>query len=166
MMLQKMKGTGRGKSGRGRTSCGRESFQGRGNFGATSQPRIQTGRVSGASVETGESCNPGQGLLQTGQVSSNSLLRPSLETQSSRNEPKTVHRSPEADNCAISSSSKKRGRGKYKSKSLDIKTKYGGKIKIMIPYDIDRAVGSRARDIVNYCGLIMRSTISFQDGNW
>ncbi|OIT39742.1 hypothetical protein A4A49_23778 [Nicotiana attenuata] len=32
--------------------------------------------------------------------------------------------------------------------------------------DIDRAVGPRARDIVNYCGLIMRSTISFHDENW
>ncbi|XP_019257269.1 PREDICTED: uncharacterized protein LOC109235562 [Nicotiana attenuata] len=32
--------------------------------------------------------------------------------------------------------------------------------------DIDRAVGLGARDIVNYCGLIMRSTISFRDGNW
>ncbi|KAM3340304.1 hypothetical protein P3S68_030174 [Capsicum galapagoense] len=36
----------------------------------------------------------------------------------------------------------------------------------MIPDDIDRAVGSGARDIVNYCGFIMRTTISFRDGNW
>ncbi|KAF3665891.1 putative formin-like protein 3-like [Capsicum annuum] len=36
----------------------------------------------------------------------------------------------------------------------------------MIPDDIDRAVGSGARDIVNYCGFIMRTTISFQDENW
>ncbi|KAM3290092.1 hypothetical protein P3S67_018381 [Capsicum chacoense] len=61
------------------------------------------------------------------------------------------------------------GRGKYKSKTVDFKIKHGGKIKIMIPDDIDdidRAVGSGARDIVNYSGLIMRTTISFQDGNW
>ncbi|KAF3635285.1 putative formin-like protein 3-like [Capsicum annuum] len=32
--------------------------------------------------------------------------------------------------------------------------------------DIDRAVGSGARDIVNYSSLIMRTTISFRDGNW
>ncbi|XP_055823896.1 uncharacterized protein LOC129892342 [Solanum dulcamara] len=49
---------------------------------------------------------------------------------------------------------------------VDIKTMYGGKINIIILDDIDRAVGSGARDIVNYCGLIMRSSISFRDGNW
>jgi len=67
---------------------------------------------------------------------------------------------------AVSRVNRKRGRGKYKSKTVDIKTKYGGKIKVIIPYDIDRAVGSGARDIVNYSGLIMRSSISFRDGNW
>ncbi|PHT71243.1 hypothetical protein T459_26347 [Capsicum annuum] len=36
----------------------------------------------------------------------------------------------------------------------------------MISNDIDRVVCSRARDIVNYCGFIMRTTISFRDGNW
>ncbi|PHT49906.1 hypothetical protein CQW23_09653 [Capsicum baccatum] len=36
----------------------------------------------------------------------------------------------------------------------------------MISDDIDRAVGSGARDIVNYCGFIMRTTISFQNRNW
>ncbi|PHT26318.1 hypothetical protein CQW23_34067 [Capsicum baccatum] len=36
----------------------------------------------------------------------------------------------------------------------------------MIPYDIDRAVGSGASDIVNCCGWIMRTTISFRDGSW
>ncbi|XP_055824158.1 uncharacterized protein LOC129892599 [Solanum dulcamara] len=68
--------------------------------------------------------------------------------------------------CCFSHINKKRGRGKYKSKTVDIKTKYGGKINIIIPDDIDRAVGSGARDIVNYCGLIMRSSILFRDGNW
>lgn len=47
-----------------------------------------------------------------------------------------------------------------------MKTKYGSKIIVHIPDDIDRAVGPGARDIVNYCGLIMRSTISFRDGEW
>ncbi|XP_049359539.1 uncharacterized protein LOC125824234 [Solanum verrucosum] len=68
--------------------------------------------------------------------------------------------------CFVSRINRKRGRGKYKSKTVDIKTKCGGKIKVIIPDDIDRAVGSRARDIVNYAGLIMRNSISFQDGNW
>ncbi|KAH0672596.1 hypothetical protein KY290_024831 [Solanum tuberosum] len=50
--------------------------------------------------------------------------------------------------------------------SVDMKTKYGGKIIVDILEDIQSAVGSRARDIVNYCGLTVRSTISFRDGNW
>lgn len=47
-----------------------------------------------------------------------------------------------------------------------MKTKHGSKIPIVIPYDIERAVGPGSRDIVNYCGLIIRSTISFRDGDW
>lgn len=60
----------------------------------------------------------------------------------------------------------KRGRGKYESKSVDIKTKYGEKITTKIPDNIDRAVGAGARDIVTYSGLIIRSTISLRDGKW
>lgn len=41
-----------------------------------------------------------------------------------------------------------------------MKTKYGGKITVDIPNDIDRAVGDGARDIVNYCGLIVRTPLS------
>ncbi|KAM3397960.1 hypothetical protein P3S68_001474 [Capsicum galapagoense] len=48
---------------------------------------------------------------------------------------------------------------------MDFKFKHGGKIKIMIPDDIDIAVGSGARDIVNYCGWIMKTTVSFRDGS-
>nr|XP_016470965.1 PREDICTED: uncharacterized protein LOC107793189 isoform X2 [Nicotiana tabacum] len=122
MVKLEMRGIGRGKRGRGGTSCGRKIFQGRGNFGATSQPHIQTGRVSDASVEMGQPSNPNQGTLQIGRVSTNSLQIPSLETQSSQNVAEPVHCSPEAENCAISSSNKKigRGRGKYKSKSLEV----------------------------------------------
>ncbi|PHT27271.1 hypothetical protein CQW23_33125 [Capsicum baccatum] len=32
--------------------------------------------------------------------------------------------------------------------------------------NIDRVVGFGARDIVNYCGWIMRTTVSFKDGSW
>ncbi|KAM3216596.1 hypothetical protein P3L10_026037 [Capsicum annuum] len=49
---------------------------------------------------------------------------------------------------------------------MDIKIKQGGKIKIMILDDIDRDVGSGAKDIINYSSWIMRTTISFRDGNW
>lgn len=40
-----------------------------------------------------------------------------------------------------------------------MKTKYGEKIIVDIPDDVERAVGSGASDIVNYCGLTVRSTI-------
>ena len=66
----------------------------------------------------------------------------------------------------VSCSIKKRDRRKYKSKTLDIKTKCGGKVTIMIPNDIERVVITGARDIINYSDLIMRSIISFEDGSW
>ncbi|KAK4379870.1 hypothetical protein RND71_001732 [Anisodus tanguticus] len=43
----------------------------------------------------------------------------------------------------------------YKSIQMDMKTNYGGKISVDIPDDIDRVVGDGARDIANYCGLIV-----------
>jgi len=55
--------------------------------------------------------------------------------------------------------------GNINLKLLILKLRMEEKIKVIIPNDIDRAVGSGARDIVNYAGLIMRSSISFQDGN-
>ncbi|KAH0669665.1 hypothetical protein KY285_023833 [Solanum tuberosum] len=113
------------------------------------------------------------------QISSDPLQRTSPGTQSSRNLEESIHPSLDVEIAAVGAViqvyinfdqnfriNRKRGRGKYKSKTVDIKTKYGGKIKVIIPDDIDRAVGSGARDIVNYAGLIMRSNISFQDGNW
>ena len=60
----------------------------------------------------------------------------------------------------------KKSRGNYKSISVDMKTKYGGKIKVDIPDDIDRAVGEGARDLVSYCGWMVRTTVSFRDGEW
>ncbi|XP_060216626.1 uncharacterized protein LOC132644087 [Lycium barbarum] len=155
-----MRGTGRGKNGRGGTGCGR------GNSGTTSQPQIQSIGINEAPLEIGQSSNPSQGTLQSGQISCNPLQRTSPETQSSRNLEENACPSPEAENGTFSRINKKRGRGKYKSKTVDIKTKYGGKITIMIPDDIDRAVGSGARDIVNYSGLIMRTYISFREGKW
>ncbi|KAG5568361.1 hypothetical protein H5410_064624 [Solanum commersonii] len=88
------------------------------------------------------------------------------ERNLARNLEESTLPSPEVEIGTVSRVNRKRGRGKYKSKTVDIKTKYGEKIKVIIPYDIDRAVGSGARDIVNYSGLIMRSSISFRDGNW
>ncbi|KAH0716600.1 hypothetical protein KY290_012760 [Solanum tuberosum] len=167
-----MKGTGRGR-GRGKGNSGRDgaggglgNFRERECFGTTSQPPIQQIRVDEVSLETRHTPNPSQGRLQVKQISSDPLQRTSPGTQSSRNLEESIRLSLEVEIGAISRINRKRGRGKYKSKTVDIKTKYGGKIKVIIPYDIDRAVGSGARDIVNYAGLIMRSSISFQDGNW
>ncbi|KAG5606358.1 hypothetical protein H5410_027850 [Solanum commersonii] len=106
------------------------------------------------------------GRLQAEQISSDPLQRTYPGTQSSRNLEESIRPSLEVEIGAVSRINRKRGRGKYKSKTVDIKTKYGGKIKVINPDDIDRAVGSGSRDIVNYAGLIMRSSISFQDGNW
>nr|XP_033513494.1 uncharacterized protein LOC104101983 [Nicotiana tomentosiformis] len=132
-----------------------------------SQPQLQLRGNTRSSLYTGELTNPCQEPIETGQISSNPRQRPSVETVSSRNLDRNAYPSLEAESgSAISSRNKKRGRGKYKSKTVDIKTKYGGKITIMIPDDIDRVVGDGKRDIGNYCGLIMRSTISFRDGNW
>ncbi|XP_055830842.1 uncharacterized protein LOC129899859 [Solanum dulcamara] len=162
-LLKEMKGTRRGKSRRGGIRTGRGNFQGRESLaGTASQPQIPPRQ---GPLQTEQSSNPRQGPQQISQISNDPIQRTSLETQSSRTLEESFSRSPYY--CfAVSRINKKRGRGKYKSKTVDIKTKYGGKINIIIPYDIDRAVGSGARDIVNYCGLIMRSSISFRDGNW
>ncbi|XP_055817776.1 uncharacterized protein LOC129886903 isoform X2 [Solanum dulcamara] len=88
-------------------------------------------------------------------------------SQLSSNMEGSVHPSSENLNSGeVSCSKSKKGRGKYRSINVEMKTKYGGKITVHIPDDIDRAVGPGARDIVNYCGLTMRSTISFRDGDW
>ncbi|KAF3640579.1 putative formin-like protein 3-like [Capsicum annuum] len=88
------------------------------------------------------------------------------DTDISANEESEEEFLDDNDGEDISHINKRKERGKYKSKTVDYKIKHGGKIKIMIPDDIDRAVGSGARDIVNFSGWIMRTTISFRDGNW
>ncbi|XP_059311968.1 uncharacterized protein LOC132063443 isoform X4 [Lycium ferocissimum] len=93
--------------------------------------------------------------------------RPLSGSQLSGNMEGSVHPSSENLNSGeVSCRKTKKGRGKYRSLHLDMKTQRGSKIKVHIPDDIDRAVGPGARDIVNYCGLIMRSTISLRDGDW
>ncbi|KAG5619501.1 hypothetical protein H5410_004719 [Solanum commersonii] len=150
-----MKGTGRGKIERGGVKSGRGNSRGCESFGTTSQPQLQPIRVTEISLEAEQSSNPNQGSLQIGQISSHPLPRTSLETQSSRNLEESTLPSTEVETGTVSRVNRKRGRGKYKSKTIDIKTKYGGKIKVIIPYDIDRAVGS---------GLeILLITL---DGNW
>ena len=38
-------------------------------------------------------------------------------------------------------------------------TKGGSKIKVLIPVDINKAVGKNARKIVNYCGFVVRTHV-------
>ncbi|KAM3303290.1 hypothetical protein P3S67_014320 [Capsicum chacoense] len=165
-MLQEIRGVGRAKNGRGGTGRGRGSFPEHASSKTTSHLQIQPIEVIAPSLETRKSSNPSQGPLQTEQMSSGPVQRTFLETQSSRNLDENVRLSLESETGAVSHINKRKGRGKYKSKTVDYKIKHEGKIKIMIPDDIDKAVGSGARDIVNYSGWIMRTTISFRDGNW
>ncbi|OIT31514.1 hypothetical protein A4A49_53783 [Nicotiana attenuata] len=72
-----MKGTGRGKSGRGRTRYSGGNIQGPSNSVAASQPRIHPIGITEASLETGQSCNPSQRPIQTGRIFGNPLQRPS-----------------------------------------------------------------------------------------
>ncbi|KAF3615151.1 hypothetical protein FXO37_35633 [Capsicum annuum] len=154
--------SGRGGVGRG---YGRGSFLEHLSSDTISQPQIQPIGVVGTSLETGQLCNPSEGPLQTQQMQTGPIQRTFPETQSSRNLDKSVRLSVEAETGPASHINKKKERGKYKSKTMDFKFKHGGKIKIMIPDDIDIAVGSGARDIVNYCGWIMKTTVSFRDGS-
>lgn len=96
-MLQEMKGTGRGKIGRGSVKSGRGNSRGRESFGTTSQPQLQPIRVTEISLEAEQSSNPNQGSLQIGQISSHPLPRTSLETQSSRNLEESTLPSPEVE---------------------------------------------------------------------
>nr|XP_009792238.1 PREDICTED: uncharacterized protein LOC104239325 [Nicotiana sylvestris] len=102
--------------------------------------------------------------------SSNPHQVQSMDSLSSRAFVESVHPTPETENSGAGNLCEnreiKKGRWRYKSLHVDMKTKYGSKIPIIIPDDIVRAVGPGSRDIVNYCGLIMRSTISFRDGDW
>ncbi|KAH0671312.1 hypothetical protein KY285_024073 [Solanum tuberosum] len=93
-----------------------------------------TGRGRGR----GQTPNPSQGRLQVEQISSDPLQRTSPGTQSSRNLEESIRPSLKVEIGAVSRINRKRRRGKYKSKTVDIKTKYGGKINVIIPDDIDR----------------------------
>lgn len=68
--------------------------------------------------------------------------------------------------CTASCIAKERRvRGKYKCYQVDMKTK-GGKLKITIPDDILRPVKDNARDIVNFCGFIVRSLAPLDVDTW
>ncbi|KAF7832769.1 uncharacterized protein G2W53_015102 [Senna tora] len=69
-------------------------------------------------------------------------------------------------NPSAGSCTSKHIRGKYKSLSLDMKTRNGQKVKINIPEGLQRAVGLDARDIASYCGFVLRQTVSFRVGRW
>ena len=52
----------------------------------------------------------------------------------------------------------------YKCYKVDLRTKFGSKIPIRLSDDMTRAVGEEARNLVNYCGYVVRTTISFRHG--
>ncbi|KAM3216257.1 hypothetical protein P3L10_025698 [Capsicum annuum] len=162
-----MRGSGQGKSGRGGTGRGRGhgSFPERVSSETTCHPQIQPIGVIAPSLETIQSSSPSQGPLQIERISSGPIQRISPETQSSRNLDENVRLSVEAETGAVRCVRKEDLRHVAKATGATV-IKHGGKIKIIIPDDIDRAVGSGAGDIVNYSSWLMRTTISFRDENW
>ncbi|OMO56835.1 ATP synthase subunit-like protein [Corchorus olitorius] len=53
---------------------------------------------------------------------------------------------------------KKKGRGRYTGKKLDIKTEGGKKaLDIEMPHDIERVVGTNARDVANFLCYVVRT---------
>ena len=71
------------------------------------------------------------------------------------------------DFIVASSSSNKKGRGRYKGLMVDTKSQ-GGRVKLTIdtPNGTKRAVGSNARYFVNYCGYIVRTKVPIDKISW
>ncbi|XP_065853547.1 uncharacterized protein [Euphorbia lathyris] len=63
-------------------------------------------------------------------------------------------------------SKKKTGRGSSKCIYVDMLTSDGKKIKIHIPEHIGRAVGKHARNIINFCGMVVRIDAKLSCKNW
>ena len=61
---------------------------------------------------------------------------------------------------------KKNVRGSYRSIKVDMKTRNGGKIPITMSEDLDKPVGDGAREFVNHCGYVVRTTASLRDSVW
>ena len=89
-----MKGIGWGESLKGGISYGRGNFQTDGNSGATSQPQVQSIRITKTILEIGQPSNPN---IQ-GPISTNNVQRLAPETQSSRLHEEIEHPSPESEN--------------------------------------------------------------------
>ncbi|KAL3348570.1 hypothetical protein AABB24_021973 [Solanum stoloniferum] len=164
---------GRGRGRRGGRGRGRGNVEGvRDNFAVVSSVNINPSHRPTLDQASQPQAQPA-GIPEAIQCTSPGFRTPGTSqrqlsgSQLSRNMEGSVHPSSEnLNNDEVSCSKSKKGRGKYRSINVEMKTKYGSKITVHIPDDIDRAVGPGARDIVNYCGLTMRSTISFRDGDW
>lgn len=164
---------GRGRGRRGGRGRGRGNIEGvRDNFVGVSSVNINPPFRPTLNQASQPQAQP-TGIPEANQLTSPDLRSPGTSQRSlsgsqlSRSMEGSVRPSSENLNGGeVSCSKSKKGRGKYRSINVDMKTKYGSKIIVYIPDDIDRAVGPGSRDIVNYCGLIMRSTISFGDGDW
>ncbi|CAN4080469.1 unnamed protein product [Withania somnifera] len=164
---------GRGRGRQGGRRRGRGNIEGiRDNFSVASSVNINPPDRPTLDQASRPQAQP-TGIPEATQLTCPDLRRPGTSqrllsrSQLLRNMEGSLRPTSENLNGAeVSCSKSKKGRGKYRSINVDMKTKYGSKIIVYIPDDIDRAVGPGARDIVNYCGLIMRSTISFTDCDW
>ncbi|KAF3658799.1 putative transcriptional regulator STERILE APETALA-like [Capsicum annuum] len=164
---EEMARSARGRGRRGGRGRGRANIEGvRDNLAVASSVNINPPYRPTLDQASQPEAQP-TGIPEATQMTSPDLSSPGTSQRPLARLEGSVRPSSENLNCGeVSCSKSKKGRGKYRSINVEMKTKYGSKIIVHIPDDIDRAVGPGARDIVNYCGLIMRSTISFRDGEW
>ncbi|KAM3323322.1 putative protein isoform X2 [Capsicum chacoense] len=164
---EEMARSARGRGRRGGRGRGRANIEGvRDNLAVASSVNINPPYRPTLDQASQPEAQP-TGIPEATQLTSPDLSSPGTSQRPLARLEGSVRPSSENLNCGeVSCSKSKKGRGKYRSINVEMKTKYGSKIIVHIPDDIDRAVGPGARDIVNYCGLIMRSTFSFRDGEW
>ncbi|XP_073116456.1 uncharacterized protein [Elaeis guineensis] len=90
-----------------------------------------------------------------------------LELQQSQSHGQQLQTQPRVSgHCSNAATvSSKNVRGRYKCIKVDMRTK-NGPLKVSIPHDILRAVGENARDIVNFCGYVVRTQAPLTTKNW
>ncbi|KAF7844130.1 uncharacterized protein G2W53_001035 [Senna tora] len=151
---REMTGLGRGRGGRGGKVNARSTGQGRYNNQEVSSTPRSLPLQEVPRVEEQHQISP---VAQRGFQSFPDIIEEEIEG------------SPMGEgsiNPSAGSCTSKPVRGKYKSLSLDIKTRNGEKVKINIPEGLQRAVGVDARDIASYCGFVLRQIVTFKVGRW
>ncbi|XP_038698633.1 uncharacterized protein LOC119996164 [Tripterygium wilfordii] len=110
-------------------------------------------RINNRDVSTNENERAGDPVVQD-ETNQRDAIQVQDETLFPQTQPESL--TPSSAASTSNDAIKKIVRGKYKCLNLDLKTK-GGKLEIVMPDDIQRAVGKNSRDVVNFCGYIVRS---------